>query len=110
MKILILFLALMGSAVAQTPVPSASPASVIVPVTGSLTAVIAANGGLIAFIAIILLFLNGVLSALRTFLYKIDGVNPGDPIPADKTALTFVNKIAIYVGKALDFLQGNVQH
>jgi|SRR6185369_11535229 len=54
--------------------------------------------------------LNAILSAVRDILKKFDGVGPGDQIPADKGSLTIVNKVCLFLGKALDYLQGNTQH
>lgn len=59
---------------------------------------------------ILLYGLNVVLSAVRAVLAKIDGVNPGDQIPADKTNLNLINKAAIFLGQIMDLVMMNTQH
>jgi len=69
-----------------------------------------AHGGMMAVAVAAMLGLNAVLSGVRDLLYFYDGVAKGAAIPAQYTGLTTVNKICIWLGKILDYVQGNVAH
>lgn len=84
-----------------------SPAPVVVPQNVGF---IAAHGGLQASLILLVLVLNIVLSAVRDVLASLDGVPKGGVIPEDKAALSLVNKVCIFLGKIIDYVQGNVQH
>lgn len=92
-------------ALAQSPAPSPLPVS-----GGALVAIVNSKGGLVAFIILVMACVNIIMSSVRLALYKWDGVNPGDQIPADDKALTLVNKICLFLGKIVDFIGQNVQH
>src|SRR6266403_1539385 len=66
-----------------------------------------AHGGMMAVVVAVMLGLNAILSGLRDLLYFLDGVPKGAPIPANYTGLTLVNKICLWLGKILDYVQGN---
>lgn len=78
--------------------------------SGGVSQLIANHGGYQASAVLLVFSVMTMLSALRTVLLKFDGIKDGEPIPADKTVLTKVNIVCIYLGHILDFLTGNVQH
>lgn len=86
----------------QAAVPAASP-------TG-LSGWIASHGGLSASALLLLGSLNILLSAVRQVLANWDGIPAGANLPTDASKLGVINKICIYLGMAIDYLQGNVQH
>lgn len=112
--VVLLMLAFSVLALAQSsppPAPSATPAIVSSPASPSgLGGLVQSKGGLVAFITLCVLSLNALMSGVRLMLLKWDGVNPGDPIPADDKALTVVNKICIVAGQIMDFFGQNTQH
>lgn len=101
-----LSLLLLGSiyAFAQTVAP------VVAPVIAPAPSWLQAHGGILAVVVAAMLSLNTILSALRDLLYFLDGVPKGAEIPANYTGLTLVNKICLWLGKILDYVQGNVAH
>ncbi len=101
-------------AIAQVPVASPSPAiiPVVIPLVekAGIMAWITAHGGFQAAVLLLVGSAFSLLSAIREILLKFDGIEKGAEIPADKSALTLVNKICIVLGKIVDFLQGNIKH
>jgi hypothetical protein len=70
---------------------------------------VANHGGLQGLILLLVFSSNAILSALRNVVKKFEGVE-GEEIPADKVALTLLNKAAILTGKVLDYMTANVKH
>ena len=111
-----LFLSLVGFIVCWSLV-SLSQATVLVapvavaaaPANGMMTW-IAAHGGFQASVLMLVTFLFSILSAVRLLLLKLDGVEPGAEIPADKSGLSALNKACIVLGQIIDFVQGNTKH
>lgn len=101
------------SMLAIAQVPAASPAAVAVvaaPAAPSgLAGMVNSKGGLIAFVMLCLVCLNGVMSAVRLAMYKWDGVDLSADVSANKP-LTVINKICLISGKILDFFGNNTQH
>src|SRR5579884_1197197 len=91
-----------------TPAPSATPAVVSAASPSGLAGLVNSKGGLVAFVTLCVLCLNMIMSSVRLMLYKWDGINPGDQVPANATALTFVNKVCIVLGNIVDFFGQNV--
>lgn len=128
MKIILAFLLVFaGVALAQdasvsttTTMVSATPGVAPVVTVPAGTTPLTLSGGLVKWVAdhggpqaAILFLIFSVftgLSAARQILYKYDGINPGDPIPADMKGLTLVNKICVFLGGILDFMTGNTKH
>lgn len=85
-------------------------ASAPVSASGGIMGWINAHGGVQMSALLLVYSANAILSAVRDVCCKLDGINPGDVIPANKQALTIINKVCIALGKVIDFIQGNVQH
>ena len=112
-----MFLALMAlimmfcfPALAQDNPVSQAAAVVAAAPANAIMGRIEAHGGFQASVLLIVFVVFTGLSAFRTILYKLDGVDPGQPIPADKITLTTVNKICLFLGSVIDFIQGNTKH
>lgn len=118
MKFLVPLLALFGvAALAQTgtPVPTATPSTVAAVTTavvasGGILGWIALHGGFMAVVVAIVMMANAVLSAVRDFVAWLDGVPQGAPIPANYAGLTKLNVACVWIGKILDYVQGNAAH
>lgn len=109
---LFLFMASL-SALAQVVTPAPTPGAAIVPVVVAATGISAwliAHGGISVAALAILVALNTVLSGVRDLLYFYDGVPKGSAIPANYVGLTKLNIICVWLGKAVDYMQGNVAH
>lgn len=102
----------LAQGVVAPAVPAASVAAqaAVVAAPSGVMGWIESHGGFQAAVLLLVSSFNTILSALRIVLKKFDGVAEGDPIPADKKALTLVNKLCIILGQILDFSMGNVKH
>lgn len=109
------------------PVASASPAAVVsaspAPVVGSQAAAVQVEqkmtfsdllknaGGLQGFVLALMVSFMAILSSIRALALKLEGFQAdGSDVPATNKPLTLMNKIAKYVGVALDWAMGNVAH
>jgi hypothetical protein len=113
--IALVFLVLGVELMAWAQAPSASPGSVAAVVqaaapSSGLLGWIALHGGFMAVVMSCSIFMNSILSGLRTFLFYIDGIAPGGVIPPNYTGLTKLNIVAVWVGKVMDWAMSNVQH
>lgn len=67
-----------------------------------------AHGGFQAAVLLLVGSAFAILSAIRQVLLAFDGVGPGaTSVPP---GLTVLNKVCLFLGKVIDFLQGNIQH
>lgn len=100
----------------SSPAPVAavasSPAAPVIaaPASPGLSDFLVAHGGIMAVVIAVMLGLNAVLSGARDFVAFLDGVPKGQPIPAQYVGLSKLNIICVWLGKILDYLQGNVAH
>jgi len=112
---LVLFI-ISWSLITLAQVPAPSPTAVVAAVVaapaaqGGFWGWIMAHGGLQAAVLLLVACFNIIISAVRDLLCKLDGIDLSQPIPADKTKLTFINKVALVSGKVLDWASANVQH
>lgn len=98
-------------AFAQAPSPAASPVAVVSAASqGGIMGWVTAHGGIQAAALMLVFSAFTLLSAVRTVLLKYDGLDLGQPIPADYKGLTLVNKLCLLGGNVIDFLTGNTQH
>lgn len=55
--------------------------------------------------------LNTVMTGVRNILAKYDGIDPTTVLPANAPSnLTFMNKVCVLLGKAMDFIMANPAH
>jgi hypothetical protein len=105
-------------ALAQSPAPSVAPsaspaiaAPAVVAAQSGIMGWVVAHGGYQAAILLLMTSALALLSAIRTVLFKFEGINEdGSNIPANSPITSTINKVCRVLGTVIDFMMGNPQH